>query len=152
MVINHSIRGTQTAKKKDKTNWKGKIKFDFLNRNHRRGRSRHSTSKRASLHVANEVGGHDRGKHYYLLCCCYYCNVRYEKMRGYSSSGCTYTSEFHIEATQSWSPRWSSGYPRMRLVLVLEFESRRVEVFNLLAKIKKDQLLRAPSVGTHNST
>ena len=42
----------------------------------------------------------------------------------------------------------------MLLVLVREFESRRDEILNLFAKIikKEDQLLRAPSVGKHNST
>ena len=40
----------------------------------------------------------------------------------------------------------------MLLVLVREFESRRREILHLFAKIKKDQLLRAPSVGRHNST
>ena len=51
------------------------------------------------------------------------------------------------------SPRWTinSGSPRRLLVLVREFESRRGEIMNLFAK-KKDQLLRAPSVGKHNST
>ena len=54
----------------------------------------------------------------------------------------------------SRSPRRTinSGSPRMLLVLVREFESRRGEILNLYAKIKKDQLLRAPSVGKHNST
>ena len=56
------------------------------------------------------------------------------------------------------SPRWTtrSGNRRMLLVLVLvrELESRRGEILNLFAKIKRDQLLRAPnnSVGKHNST
>ena len=37
--------------------------------------------------------------------------------------------------------------------LVREFESRRGEILNLLAEIKKDQqLLRAPSVGKHSSS
>ena len=38
--------------------------------------------------------------------------------------------------------------------LVLEFESRRREILNLFAKMekKKDQLLKAPSVGRHNLT
>ena len=40
----------------------------------------------------------------------------------------------------------------MVLVLVRKFESRRGEMLNLFAKIKKDQLLRAPSVARHNST
>ena len=41
----------------------------------------------------------------------------------------------------------------MLLVLVREFESRRGEILNLFAKMKKkDQLLRASSVGKHNST
>ena len=40
----------------------------------------------------------------------------------------------------------------MLLVLVREFESRRGEISKLFAKKKKDQLLRAPSVGKHNST
>ena len=42
----------------------------------------------------------------------------------------------------------------MLLVLVREFESRRGGILNLFAKKKKkkDQLLRAPSVGKHNST
>ena len=46
------------------------------------------------------------------------------------------------------------GSPRMLLLIVLvrEFEPRRGEILNLLAKIQKDQLLRAPSVGKHNST
>ena len=54
----------------------------------------------------------------------------------------------------SRSPRWTSGSPRMLLVLVHEFESRRGEILNLFAKIKKDELLRAPinSVGGHRST
>ena len=34
------------------------------------------------------------------------------------------------------SPRWTSGSPRMLLVLVREFESRRGEILNLFAKIK----------------
>ena len=38
------------------------------------------------------------------------------------------------------------------IVLVLEFESRRGEILKLFPKIKKDQLLRARSVGRHNST
>ena len=38
----------------------------------------------------------------------------------------------------------------MLLVLVREFESRRGEILNLFAKIKKGQLLRAPSMGKHN--
>ena len=52
------------------------------------------------------------------------------------------------------SPRWSSGYPRILLALVLEFDCHRGEILNLLAKMpKKDQLLRTPSsVGMHNST
>ena len=56
------------------------------------------------------------------------------------------------------SPRWTSGNPRMLLlilwmVLVLELESRRGEIVNLFAKIQRDrQLLRAPSVGKHDST
>ena len=51
------------------------------------------------------------------------------------------------------SHRWTSGSPRMLVELVREFESRRGEIMNLFAKIKKkDQLLRAPSVGKHNST
>ena len=39
----------------------------------------------------------------------------------------------------------------MLLVLVMEFESRRGEILNLFAEIKKDQLLRTPGVGKHNS-
>ena len=35
---------------------------------------------------------------------------------------------------------------------VREFESRRGEILNFFAKKKKDQLLRAPSVGKHHST
>ena len=42
-------------------------------------------------------------------------------------------------------PRWSSGYPPMLLVLVLELESRRGEIVSLFAKGKK-QLLKAPTV------
>ena len=54
----------------------------------------------------------------------------------------------------SRSPRWTRGSPRMLLVLIREFESRRGQILNLFAKKKKkDQLLRAPSVGKkHNST
>ena len=37
-------------------------------------------------------------------------------------------------------------------MLVLEFESRRGEILFIFAKIKKDQLLIAPSVSRHNST
>ena len=61
--------------------------------------------------------------------------------------------QYH-HALHSRSPRWTSGSPRMLLVLVREFESRRGEILNLFAKKKKkkDQLLRAPSVGKHNST
>ena len=44
-----------------------------------------------------------------------------------------------------WSSRWCSGYPRMLLVLVLEFESRRGEILHLFAKTKiifvKDSIL-----------
>ena len=54
---------------------------------------------------------------------------------------------------KSRSPRWTMGSPRMLLlVLIREFESRPGEILNLLAQIKKDQLLRAPSMGKHNST
>ena len=35
------------------------------------------------------------------------------------------------------SPRWTSGSPRMLLVLVCEFESRRGEILNLFAKKKE---------------
>ena len=35
------------------------------------------------------------------------------------------------------SPRWTSGSPRMLLVLIREFESRGGEILNLLAKIRK---------------
>ena len=38
------------------------------------------------------------------------------------------------------------------VVLFLEFESRRVEILDIFAKIKKDQLPRVPSVGRLNST
>ena len=41
------------------------------------------------------------------------------------------------------------------VVLVREFESRRGEILGLFAKIviiKRDQLLREPSAGKHNST
>ena len=40
----------------------------------------------------------------------------------------------------------------MLLVLVREFESRRGEILNLFAKIKRDQLLKARSVGKRSST
>ena len=52
------------------------------------------------------------------------------------------------------SPWWSSGCPRMLLlvVLVLKLESRRGELESVCKKEEKDQLLRAPSVGRHNST
>ena len=40
----------------------------------------------------------------------------------------------------------------MLLALVLEFESHRGEILKLFAKNKKDQLLRAPSVGRRNFT
>ena len=38
-------------------------------------------------------------------------------------------------------PEWSSGSPRMLLLIALvrEFESRRGETLNLFAKIKQDQ-------------
>ena len=51
--------------------------------------------------------------------------------------------------------KWSSGYPRIPLALVLEFDSHRVEILNLFEKMQKkmDRLLKAPSiVGIHNST
>ena len=60
-----------------------------------------------------------------------------------------------IFISHSRSPRWTSGSPRMLLVLVREFESRRGEVLIYLQQQKKrkeDQLLRAPSVSKHNST
>ena len=42
---------------------------------------------------------------------------------------------------------------QLLVVLVREFESRRGDSLNLfLLKENKDQLLRAPRVGTHNST
>ena len=44
-------------------------------------------------------------------------------------------------------PRWSKGYPRMLVVLVLEFESRRGEILIFFATIQhNDRLLRAPTV------
>ena len=49
----------------------------------------------------------------------------------------------------------TSGSPQMLLVLVREFESRRGEILKYICKKKKKkkgQLLRAPSVGKHNST
>ena len=49
----------------------------------------------------------------------------------------------------SRSSRWSSGNPRMLIVLVRELGPRRGEILNLL---EKDQLLREPNVGKHNST
>ena len=47
-----------------------------------------------------------------------------------------------------------SGYPRMLLLagLILKFYSHRGEILELFAKIKKEQQLRAHSVGRHNST
>ena len=46
------------------------------------------------------------------------------------------------------SPRWTSGSPRMPLVLIRGFESRRGKILIFFAKIKKkDQLLRASSAG-----
>ena len=41
--------------------------------------------------------------------------------------------------SRHWSPRWTSGSPRMLLLMVLvrEFESRRGEISNLFAKVKK---------------
>ena len=82
--------------------------------------------------------------------------------RGERSLLCDPDSELrlvHINQDLVWrvmigvcmSPRWTSGSPRMLLVLVREFESRRGEILNLFAK-KKNQLLRATSVGKHNST
>ena len=61
-----------------------------------------------------------------------------------------YMKDVHI----SRSPRWTSGSPRMLLVLIREFESRRGKISNLFAKKtgEKDQLLTEPSVGKHNST
>ena len=39
------------------------------------------------------------------------------------------------------SPRWSSGYPRILLALVPEFDSHRDEILTLFVKMrKKDQL------------
>ena len=54
------------------------------------------------------------------------------------------------------SPRWTSGSPRMLLlVLVREFESRRGDVLKLFAKTKKKgstaEIVYC-SVGKHNST
>ena len=40
----------------------------------------------------------------------------------------------------------------MLLLFVREFESRRGEILTLFATIKKDQLLRAPSVDKYSST
>ena len=63
---------------------------------------------------------------------------------------------------QTWSSygppcplgRWSltSDSPRMLLVLVREFESRRVARVWIYLQKYNDQLLRSPSVGKHNST
>ena len=53
------------------------------------------------------------------------------------------------------APVWTSGSPRTLLVLGREFESRpraRFCIYLQKQKQKKDQLLRAPSVGKHNST
>ena len=84
--------------------------------------------------------------------------------RGERSLLCDPDSELrlvHINQDLVWrvmigvcmSPRWTSGSPRMLLVLVREFESRRGEILNLFEKKKKkDQLLRAPSLGKHDST
>ena len=58
--------------------------------------------------------------------------------------------------TGSRSPRWctSRGCPRMLpvllIVLVLE-NPRRDGSFNVFVKIDEDELLRAPTVGRHNS-
>ena len=38
------------------------------------------------------------------------------------------------------SPRWSSGYPRILLALVLEFDSHRDEILDLLAKMQTKKL------------
>ena len=68
------------------------------------------------------------------------------------SSQEVHTTSSLVLCAFSRSPRWTSGSPRMLLVLIREFECRRGEILNLFAQIKKDQLLRAPSVGKHNST
>ena len=62
-----------------------------------------------------------------------------------------------INQKLSRSLRWPSGNPRNAtrvglLELVREFESRRGDNLNLFTKIINDQLLRAPSLGKHNST
>ena len=64
-------------------------------------------------------------------------------------------SKNETEFFETRSLRWTSGSPRMLLVVLdREFESRRGEILKLFAEMKKqkDQLLRAPSVGKHNST
>ena len=51
-----------------------------------------------------------------------------------------YTPEYiyYNNSPCSRSPRWSSGNPRMLLVLVREFESRRGEILNLFYKKLKN--------------
>ena len=75
--------------------------------------------------------------------------------KGYSIN-MLYTHAGYLRKHNSRSLGWSSGNPRMLLlvVLVLEFESRRGEILKLFAKIKKKdkKLLRAPSVGRYTST
>ena len=60
----------------------------------------------------------------------------------------------HFEVYKPVAPVVCSGYPEMLLLilLVLEFESHRGEILRLFARIKKDQLLKASSVGRHKST
>ena len=42
-----------------------------------------------------------------------------------------------INYIRTRSPRWTSGSPRMLLVLIRGFEFRRGEILNLFAKLKK---------------
>ena len=56
------------------------------------------------------------------------------------SSGAVYVHVCHMIANYLYperSPRWTSGNPRMLLVLVREFESRRGEILNKFPKKKK---------------
>ena len=68
-----------------------------------------------------------------------------------------YTTSLVYIILYSRSPRWTSGSPRMLLLSVREFESRRGEILNLFAKKKRRKRKgstaeSASSVGKHNST
>ena len=64
------------------------------------------------------------------------------RMTGEGARGKNKHNSRNIALDSNRSPRWSSGYPRIQLLIafVLEFDSHRGEILHLFAKMQKKRI------------